>query len=66
MNPIRNLLLEHLVLPMGDTMIGGSMMSELRKLRKMNGDAQFQQEKLMNVLQHAAKKSPYYKELNIS
>jgi len=65
MNPIRNLLLEHLVLPMGDTMIGGSMMSELRKLRKMNGDAQFQQEKLMNVLQHAAKKSPYYKELNI-
>ena len=65
MNPIRNLLLEHLVLPMGDTMIGGSMMSELRKLRKMNGDAQFQQEKLMKVLQHAAKKSPYYKELNI-
>lgn len=65
MNPIRNLLLEHLVLPMGDTMIGGSMMSELRKLRKMNGDAQFQQEKLMKVLQHAAKRSPYYKELNI-
>lgn len=65
MNSIRNLLLEHLVLPMGDTMIGGSMMSELRKLRKMYGDAQFQQEKLMKVLQHAAKKSPYYKELNI-
>ena len=65
MNPIRNLLLEHLVLPMGDTMIGGSMMSELRKLRKMNGDAQFQQDKLMKVLQHAAKKSLYYKELNI-
>ena len=65
MNPIRNLLLEHLVLPMGDTMIGGSMMSELRKLRKMNGDAQFQQDKLMKVLQHAAKRSPYYKELNI-
>lgn len=65
MNPIRNLLLEHLVLPMGDTMIGGSMMSELRKLRKMNGDAQFQQEKLMKVLQHAAKRSPYYKELNL-
>jgi phenylacetate-CoA ligase len=65
MNPIRNLLLEHLVLPMGDTMIGGSMMSELRKLRKMNGDAQFQQDKLMKVLQHAAKRSPYYKGLNI-
>lgn len=65
MNPIRNMLLEHLVLPMGDTMIGGSMMSELRKLRKMNGDQRLQHERLMKVLCYAAKKSPYYRDLNI-
>lgn len=65
MNPVRNLLLEHVVLPMGDTLIGGSMMTELRKLRKMNGDAQLQKEKLMKVLQHAVRKSPYYRDLNI-
>jgi phenylacetate-CoA ligase len=66
MNPFRNLLLEHIVLPMGDTLIGGSMMTELRKLRKMNGDAQVQKEKLMKVLQHAVRQSPYYRDLNIS
>jgi phenylacetate-CoA ligase len=50
---------------MGDSLIGGSMMSELRKLRKMKGDPSFQREKLKNILQHAVKKSPYYRDLNI-
>ena len=65
MNPIRNVLLEHIVLPMGDTLIGSSMMTELRKLRKMKGDPGFQLEKLGKMLQHAVKKSPYYRDLNI-
>lgn len=65
MKPIRNLLLEHLVLPLGDTLIGGSTMSELRKLRKMKGDPAVQRDKLKKVLLHAAKNSPYYKGLNV-
>ncbi len=44
MNPVRNLLLEHVLMPLGDTLIGGSLMSELRKLRKMDGDPQLQRE----------------------
>jgi len=65
MNPVRNLLLEHVLMPLGDTLIGGSLMSELRKLRKMDGDPQLQREKLKNVLSHAAGKSPYYRALNV-
>ena len=65
MNPVRNLLLEHVLMPLGDTLIGGSMMSELRKLRKMDGDPGLQREKLKNVLTHATKKSPYYRDLKV-
>jgi phenylacetate-CoA ligase len=65
MDPLKNLLLEHVVMPLGDTLIGGSMMSELRKLRKMDGDSELQKWKLKSVLEHAAKRSAYYRELNI-
>jgi len=66
MNPLRNALLEHLVLPVGDSLIGGSVMSELKKFRKMQGDPNYQREKLNKILAHAAKNSPYYRDLKVT
>ena len=65
MNTLRNLLLENVIVPLGDRAIGGSLMSELRKLRKMNGAPLIQREKLAKILSHASKHSPYYKDLKV-
>ena len=61
----RNLLLENLVLPVGDWMVGGSFMSELRRLRRMDGDPGLQRRKLRSLLDHATSRSPYYSRLGV-
>jgi len=61
MQHIRNSLLEKMILPIGDRMLGGSFMTELKELRTMKGHLHQQMQKLKNVLDHATEHSPYYR-----
>ncbi len=65
MQHIRNRLLEKLILPMGDGILGGSFMNELKELRTMTGQSHIQMQKLKNVLDHATENSPYYRNFHV-
>lgn len=65
MQHIRNSLLEKMILPIGDRMLGGSFMTELKELRTMKGHLHLQMQKLKNVLDHATEHSPYYRNFHV-
>lgn len=65
MQHIRNSLLEKMILPIGDTILGGSFMAELKELRTMKGELHIQMQKLKNVLDHATENSPYYRNFHV-
>lgn len=65
MQDIRNRLLEKMILPIGDTILGGSFMAELKELRTMKGQLHIQMQKLKNVLDHATENSPYYRNFHV-
>lgn len=65
-----NQLVESLILPLGDSVTGGSFMQSLRQLRKevqLNEQQlrALEAKRLLETLQYATSKSPYYKQLNI-
>ena len=58
-------MLENVLLPIGDRLLGRSLMQRLRMLRKERGDRQAQLVKLDKMLKHATQHSSYYRSMGV-
>lgn len=68
--PLYNSILEYLVMPAGDAIIGTTFMQELRNWRKLEQLTpqeieSLQQEKLIRLLEYASSSIPFYQQLHL-